>query len=68
MHNKVSMVDGRVALVGGRNIGDDYFDASEQVKFEDTDLLSVGAPELQAVRAASMRSRAKWALRPICGS
>ena len=26
MHNKAMVVDGRVAILGGRNIGDDYFD------------------------------------------
>jgi len=42
MHNKAWIVDGRVALVGGRNIGDEYFDAAEQVNFQDADLLLVG--------------------------
>ncbi|MFD1380027.1 phospholipase D-like domain-containing protein [Fodinicurvata halophila] len=29
MHNKAWIADGRLAIVGGRNIGDAYFDASE---------------------------------------
>lgn len=42
MHNKAWIVDGRVAIVGGRNIGDEYFDAAEASNFRDLDLLAVG--------------------------
>jgi putative cardiolipin synthase len=42
MHNKVWLVDTRVAVIGGRNIGDEYFDASPDVNFEDLDLVIVG--------------------------
>jgi cardiolipin synthase C len=42
MHNKSWIADGRVAIVGGRNIGDAYFDASEIVSFRDVDALVIG--------------------------
>ena len=42
MHNKIFAVDGCVAIVGGRNVGDDYFDASPLGGFADVDLLAVG--------------------------
>lgn len=42
MHNKMLAVDGAGAVVGGRNIGDEYFDASEGVNFADLDLLAFG--------------------------
>ncbi|MGN6653765.1 MAG: phospholipase D family protein [Rhodanobacter sp.] len=42
MHNKAWIVDGRVALVGGRNIGDEYFDADSNVNFRDLDMLLLG--------------------------
>ena len=42
MHNKAWIVDGRVAIVGGRNIGDEYFDAAEASNFRDLDLMAVG--------------------------
>ena len=42
MHNKAWIADGRIAIVGGRNVGDEYFDAAEQVNFQDADLLLVG--------------------------
>ncbi|MDW2982257.1 MAG: phospholipase D family protein [Rhodanobacter sp.] len=42
MHNKAWIADGRVALVGGRNIGDEYFDAGSNVNFRDLDMLLLG--------------------------
>ncbi|UIJ70714.1 phospholipase D family protein [Aurantimonas sp. HBX-1] len=42
MHNKAWIADGRVAIVGGRNVGDAYFDASDTANFRDMDLLAVG--------------------------
>ena len=35
MHNKAWIADARVAIIGGRNIGDDYFDASDGGNFSD---------------------------------
>ncbi len=42
MHNKLYVVDNQVAIVGGRNIGDEYFQVPEQTAFIDADLLGVG--------------------------
>lgn len=42
MHNKCWIADGRVLIAGGRNIGDEYFDASREANFRDADLLAVG--------------------------
>ena len=42
MHNKAWIVDNRVAIVGGRNIGDEYFGASDQSNFADLDLVLAG--------------------------
>lgn len=42
MHNKAWIADGRVAIVGGRNIGDEYFDAAETSNFRDLDLIVTG--------------------------
>ena len=33
MHNKTWIADNRIAIVGGRNLGDEYFGASEDVNF-----------------------------------
>lgn len=42
MHNKAWIVDGRVAVFGGRNIGEEYFDASTETNFHDLDVLLFG--------------------------
>ncbi len=42
MHNKAWIADGMLAVVGGRNVGDGYFDAAETSNFRDLDLLIVG--------------------------
>jgi putative cardiolipin synthase len=42
MHNKSFTVDGQVTVTGGRNIGDEYFYAREDLDFADVDLISVG--------------------------
>jgi putative cardiolipin synthase len=41
MHNKAWIVDAKVAIVGGRNIGDAYFDAAD-TNFRDLDMLLIG--------------------------
>ncbi|MBP6596710.1 MAG: phospholipase D family protein [Arenimonas sp.] len=42
MHNKSWIADNRIALVGGRNLGDEYFDAHDGTNFVDLDLLMAG--------------------------
>jgi len=42
MHNKSFVVDNNVAIVGGRNIGNDYFDAGSETNFRDLDLIAIG--------------------------
>jgi len=42
MHNKSWIADNRIAIVGGRNLGDEYFGASEEVNFVDLDFAMVG--------------------------
>ena len=51
MHNKSFIVDGNVAIVGGRNIGNDYFDASDATNFRDLDLIAIGPVVKQASQA-----------------
>ncbi|MCP8895290.1 phospholipase D family protein [Shinella daejeonensis] len=48
MHNKAWITDGRMAVVGGRNIGDAYFDAADTANFRDMDLLLLGPVVQQA--------------------
>lgn len=42
MHNKSFTVDGRTSVVGGRNIGDEYFNTGSNAFFVDLDVLAVG--------------------------
>jgi putative cardiolipin synthase len=51
MHNKSFIADNKVAIVGGRNIADDYFDANEQKNFRDLDLLAIGPVVQDASRS-----------------
>ena len=41
MHNKLFVVDGRVAVTGGRNIAAEYFDMEHTSNFRDRDVLLV---------------------------
>ena len=43
MHNKLFVVDNRMAVVGGRNIGNPYFGLSKTYNFRDLDVLVMGA-------------------------
>lgn len=42
MHNKVFIADNSVSVIGGRNIGDEYFDLKEDRSFRDLDILAAG--------------------------
>lgn len=42
MHNKLWLADNSAAIVGGRNLGDEYFDAEPDLNFTDIDLLGIG--------------------------
>jgi cardiolipin synthase C len=42
MHNKALIADNQAAILGGRNIGDEYFGASSDVAFGDLDVLTIG--------------------------
>jgi putative cardiolipin synthase len=42
MHNKSFTADNQVMIVGGRNIGDEYFAARPDIEFADLDLLAIG--------------------------
>jgi putative cardiolipin synthase len=56
MHNKSFVVDNDVAIIGGRNIGDAYFDASGDTNFRDLDVVAIGP----VVEAASKSFDDYW--------
>jgi phosphatidylserine/phosphatidylglycerophosphate/cardiolipin synthase-like enzyme len=56
MHNKVLVVDGRIAIVGGRNVGQSYFDMDPEFDYLDRDALVIGP----AARAADESFERYW--------
>jgi len=42
MHNKSFTVDNQATVLGGRNIGDEYFEANPDLAFQDLDVLGIG--------------------------
>jgi phosphatidylserine/phosphatidylglycerophosphate/cardiolipin synthase-like enzyme len=42
MHNKIFAVDGKIAITGGRNVADEYFDYDHEYNFRDRDVLLLG--------------------------
>jgi putative cardiolipin synthase len=48
MHNKAFIVDGSLAITGGRNIAEEYFELKDQTDFDDYEVLMFGeiVPEL----------------------
>jgi len=42
MHHKVMLVDDRIALIGGRNLEDKYFDRRDDFVYKDRDVLVMG--------------------------
>jgi putative cardiolipin synthase len=56
MHNKAWITDGLLAIVGGRNVGDEYFGLHEEFDFRDLGVLLAG----HAVLAASADFDRYW--------
>jgi len=42
MHNKLMVADNRIAILGGRNLGDEYFGLNNTFNFLDIDVIGVG--------------------------
>ncbi len=42
MHNKSFTADNQVTIIGGRNVGDEYFGAADEMVFSDADTLAIG--------------------------
>lgn len=53
MHNKLFVVDGRIGVLGGRNIQNAYYDYDTKICFKDMDLLVIGPKALDMVRSFS---------------
>ena len=60
MHNKLLVVDAEWAILGGRNIGDAYFDLDPQRQFIDMDVLCRGAICPLLARGFLSYWRSRW--------
>ncbi len=56
MHDKTFVVDGKVAITGGRNMADEYFDYDQDYNFRDRDALLLG----EAVKSMQTSFDAFW--------
>jgi phosphatidylserine/phosphatidylglycerophosphate/cardiolipin synthase-like enzyme len=69
MHNKSFTVDNQIAILGGRNIGNEYFDADPDLAFADLDVMAIG-PVVKQVSSAFrpvLEQRAGLPGHPRCG-
>ncbi len=64
MHNKQMVADNRMALIGGRNIGDEYFGLNPTFNFYDLDVLGVGPVARQASAVFDRYWNSPW-VRPL---
>jgi putative cardiolipin synthase len=42
MHNKLFVVDNEIGIIGGRNVGDEYFQGGRDFEFGDYDIIAAG--------------------------
>ena len=70
MHNKSFNADNHAAVVGGRNIGNEYFAAGHEVPFIDLDVLAVGTvvPQVSAEFDLYWNSASAYPSVPLLGS
>lgn len=61
MHNKLLVADNQLAIIGGRNIGDDYFGYSKKRNFIDTDILLSGAIVSELSQGFDSYWNSRWA-------
>jgi len=69
MHNKLLIADGAIAVMGGRNIADEYFARGMSSNFFDMDVLVVGnvVPQLRAIFEMYWDSREVYSVAAIVG-
>jgi len=61
MHSKSFTVDNQVCIVGGRNIGDEYFDANPNLAFADLDMMAIGPVVPEVSEAFDQYWNSDWA-------
>lgn len=61
MHNKTFVADNSTAIIGGRNIGDEYFDDRYSLNFVDLDLLTTGPIVNDVTKSFNDYWHSQWA-------
>ena len=62
MHHKVLVADNRAAIIGGRNIGDEYFGLNQDFNFHDLDVLGIGPTARDASEVFDAFWNSDWVL------
>jgi len=62
MHNKLWIADNAAAIAGGRNLGDEYFDAHRELYFSDLDVLAAGPVVQEISRGFDAYWNSEWAV------
>lgn len=60
MHNKLLVADNRAAVIGGRNVGNEYFGLSPHFNFRDLDVIGVGPVARQASAVFDTFWNSEW--------
>jgi putative cardiolipin synthase len=64
MHNKLMVVDNFAAIVGGRNIGNEYFGLDSDMNFRDMDLLAIGPIAREISESFDLYWNSQWSYPP----
>ncbi|MGB5340213.1 MAG: phospholipase D family protein [Gammaproteobacteria bacterium] len=62
MHSKTFIADNSFAIVGGRNIGDEYFDARQDMNHRDRELLAAGPVVATVGKQFDEMWNSQWAI------
>jgi putative cardiolipin synthase len=62
MHNKSLTADNQVTIVGGRNIGNEYFGGKSDTQFSDLDVLAVGPVVNEVSKAFDAYWNSAWVI------
>lgn len=62
MHNKAMIADNQAAIIGGRNIGDEYLGLNPEFNFHDLDLLGIGPVARQVSEVFDRFWNSEWVI------
>jgi putative cardiolipin synthase len=62
MHNKAMIVDNRIAIVGGRNLADEYFGLHDSANFRDLEVIVGGPVVLEVTREFDAYWNDRWSV------